>query len=176
VDNCLQKLKDIESDYADDSVQIRIRQKEFYAPQYLIEKIQQHINELIYQTAVCVIQKIGYSISSIKNEMIAQLNQIAKRHYCRIEKTVSKIEMQVHPVPKALAKTSLTSKNIVEQSNAFCSLWSVKKISVLSGSIEIHTAAHSMSLSVTKNVFLCYNCIFSILEGRYCCFNRCRSN
>ncbi len=176
MDNCLRELKDIENDYADDNVEIRIRQKEFYAPQYLIEKIKQHVNDLINQNAVCVIQKIGHSTSSIDEEMIVQLNQIARRHYCRIEKTESKIEMQVHSVPKALAKTSLSSKNTIEQSNLFCSSLSVRKISILNGSIEIHTAAHPTSLLVRESVFLSGIYILFILERRYCYYNRCKSN
>jgi len=146
-------LKEIENDYKDDNVQIRIRLKEFYAPQYLIDKIKQDVYELISQTTICIIQKIGNSIPSM-DEHITKLNEIARRYYCNIEKVDTKIEMQVHSVPKALEKTAVSSKQMIEQSNAFCSSMHIRKISVLNGSIELHTDDHSRSPSVRKYVFL----------------------
>ncbi|CAF4260209.1 unnamed protein product [Rotaria sp. Silwood2] len=143
VDNSLQQLKDIESDYKNDNVQIRIRQKEFYAPQYRIEEIKQRIYELICQTIICSIQMIENSLSLIDDNN-SQLNEIAKNYCCRIERIESKAEMQVFPIPKALTKTSSTPSLTIRQSDAFCSSLSVKKISVLNGSVEIYTADYSL--------------------------------
>ena len=61
--------------------------------------------------------------------------------------------MQVLPVPKALTKTTSTSKVLVEQANAFQLQLSVRKISVLNGSIEIHTVDHTTASPVRKIVF-----------------------
>ncbi|CAF4746587.1 unnamed protein product [Rotaria sp. Silwood1] len=147
VDNCLQQLKNIESDYKNDNVQIRIRQKEFYAPQYRIEAIKQHINELIYQSTTFTIQKLENSVC-LTDDDSARLNEIAKKHCCRIERIESNVEMQIHPIPKALITTSATSSLFIQQSNTFCSSLSVKKMSVLNGSIEVYTPDYSMPCSV----------------------------
>ena len=96
------------------------------------------------------------------DEQITKLNEIARRYYCNIEKIESKIEMQVHSVPKALAKTAVSSKQMIEQSNTFCSSMYIRKISVLNGSIELHTDDHCRSPSVRKYVFL---------NDRYSIFN-----
>jgi hypothetical protein len=151
MDYCLQQLKDIESEYKDDNVQIHIREKEFHAPQYLIDRIKQQINELICQTVVFVIQKIDNTTSLTDEENVA-LNKIAKQHNCRIENVESKHEMQVYSIPKALAETMFTSALIVEQSKTFCATSSMRKLSVLHGSIEVYTADQSRSIMVIASV------------------------
>ncbi|CAF1085138.1 unnamed protein product [Rotaria sp. Silwood1] len=161
VDNCLQQLKNIESDYKNDNVQIRIRQKEFYAPQYRIEAIKQHINELIYQSTTFTIQKLENSVC-LTDDDSARLNEIAKKHCCRIERIESNVEMQIHPIPKALITTSATSSLFIQQSNTFCSSLSVKKMSVLNGSIEVYTPDYSMPCSVSKQIFWTKLCVFPI--------------
>jgi hypothetical protein len=145
-------LKDLERQYSDDSVIIRIRQKEFYAPQYLIDKIKQQINAFICLTAVCVVQKIGDHIF-LTDQNNAQLTQIVKKYGCRIEKIDSKTEIQTFQIPKALNETSVTSSITIEQSNEFCSLLSVRKFSVSNGSVEIHQADRSMCLIVGESIF-----------------------
>ncbi|CAF3303678.1 unnamed protein product [Rotaria socialis] len=163
VDNYLQRFKDIENDYKNDNVKIRIRQKEFYAPQYLIETIKQHINELICHTTTCIIQTMENSISLTDDEK-TQLIEIAKRYYCSIERIESNTEVQICSIPIALTKTSSTSTAMIQQSKAFCSSLSVKKISVLNSSIEVYTADHSMPLLVSKSVVVTSTCILSIQE------------
>jgi hypothetical protein len=128
-------------------VKIRIRLKECSAPQYLTEKIKQKINELMFHTVICQFQNIGNFIQ-LTNDQNQQLSQIARHHYCRIEKIDTKTEMKVYSIPNALSQTPNTLNSIIEQSNAFCSTLSMRKISVLNGSIEIHLTNQSTSITV----------------------------
>ncbi|CAF1351161.1 unnamed protein product [Rotaria magnacalcarata] len=146
VDNCLQQLKDIENMYKNDNVQIRIRQKEFYAPQYLIEEIKKHIYELICQTAICTMQTIE-SLTALSDDDNVKLNEIAKKYCCSIERIESNVETEIHRIPKALTNTSSTPSLIIQKSNKFCSSLSVRKISVSNGSIEIYVPDYSTQLS-----------------------------
>ena len=109
-----------------------------------------------------VIQNIGSSVL-LNDEKIAQIDQIARQHYCRIERVESKSEMQVLPVPKALTKTTSTSKVLVEQSNAFQPQLSIRKISIRNGSIEIHLVDHVTVPPVREKVFFSDKYILSIL-------------
>lgn len=147
LDNCLEELKDIENEYKDDNVKIRIRQKEFNAPQYLIEKIKEKISELMFLLATSQFKKIGNSFI-LTNEQIKQLNQIARGNKCRIEKIDTKTEREVYSIPKTLSQSSNTSTFIIEQSNEFCSSLSMRKISVLNGSIEIYLTNQSTTIPV----------------------------
>ncbi|CAF1449677.1 unnamed protein product [Rotaria sordida] len=145
LENCVEQLNDIENEYKNDCVKIRIRQKEFSVPQYLIGKIKQKIHELMIQTIICKYQKIGNSIL-LNDDNNKQFYQIAKRNYCRIEKIEIKTEMNVYSIPKALSQTSNISNSIIQQSNEFTSSLSMKKISVLNGSIEIYLTNQSISI------------------------------
>jgi hypothetical protein len=147
LENSLQHLTDLQNQYIDDNVKIRIRQKEFCAPQYLIDKIKQQINQLISQSAICLIQKIGKNIL-LTDEDNSQLNKIATRNNCRIETIHSKNEIQVFTIPKSLTETSIPSKLIIEQSNQFSSSFTVSKISLSNGSIQIHKTDYSILSTV----------------------------
>jgi hypothetical protein len=124
----LHQLKDLERKYSDDGIVIRIRQKEFYAPQYLIDEIKHKINGFICQTAVFIIRKIG-DHSFLTDEDNVQLTQIVKKYGCRIEKIDSKVHIQTIQIPKALTKSLVTSNVLIEQSNQFSSSLSVRHIS-----------------------------------------------
>ncbi|UJR11256.1 hypothetical protein I4U23_015438 [Adineta vaga] len=138
IDNCLQQLADIENHYVNDNVKIRLQQKEFYAPQYLIEKIKEEINELICETVICTIKTIDNS-ALLSDENKAQLDRISTQYSCRIERVVSKTELQIFRIPKAVSNaTSPISNTMLEQSNQFCSSLSLRAISTSNISIQIH--------------------------------------
>ncbi|CAF3609150.1 unnamed protein product [Rotaria socialis] len=145
LENCIHELKDIENEYKDDCVKIRIRLKEFSAPQYLIDNIKQKIRELMIQIVTCQFHKIGNSIT-LTNDNNKQLNRIARHNYCRIEKLETKTEMKVYSIPKALSPSVNISNSIMLQSNEFVSALSMRKMSVLNGSIEIYLTNQSDSI------------------------------
>lgn len=153
LENCTEQLKDIQDEYKDDAVKIRIRSKEFCAPQYLIETIKQKIYELIYENIICQYEKIGNSITLTDNHK-NQLYKIAKYNYCRIEKLETKLDIKVYSIPKALSTTANVSSSIVQQSNELTSSLSIRQISVLKGSIEIYLRNTSDSISVSSKCSL----------------------
>ncbi|CAF1189241.1 unnamed protein product [Rotaria sp. Silwood1] len=145
LENCTEQLKDLEHEYKDDCLRIRIRDKEFSAPQYLIDRIQEKIKRLFIQTSTFQYQKLGDSLQ-ITDENYKKLNQIAQYNYCQIEKIETKAEMKAYSVPKALSPTLNISSSIIEQSNEFISSLSMRKIAILNGSIEIYLANETSSI------------------------------
>lgn len=129
-----------------------MRQKEFYAPQYLVDKITQEIMAFICFTTVFIVQKIGDHIF-LTDENNTHLTQIAEKYGCRIGKIDSKIEIQTFQVPRALTGTSVASSMIIEQSNQFYSLLSVGKFPIFDDSIEIHNACRAKLSMVIESSF-----------------------
>ncbi|CAF3631775.1 unnamed protein product [Rotaria sp. Silwood1] len=152
LENCTEQLKDLEHEYKDDCLRIRIRDKEFSAPQYLIDRIQEKIKRLFIQTSTFQYQKLGDSLQ-ITDENYKKLNQIAQYNYCRIEKIETKAEMKAYSVPKALSPTLNISSSIIEQSNEFISSLSMRKIAILNGSIEIYLANETSSILLMSEIF-----------------------
>lgn len=168
MDNCIEQLKDIEDEFKDDGVKIRMRQKEFRAPQYLIEKMKQRVKELIFQTVNYRFEKIGNSFE-LTDDNNNQLNRIAQHNYCRIEKIETKSEMKIYPIPKALSQLPNMSSSIIQQSKKFYSSLSVRKISVLNGSIEIYLTDQTISIPVRF-----FNILYPVLMPRQTFIFNCR--
>ncbi|CAF1342365.1 unnamed protein product [Didymodactylos carnosus] len=154
IDNCLQKLKDIETQYKDDNVKLRIRENTYHAPQYLIETIKQLITKLISYTVTFTVENIIEHNLTLADKEKSQLEYIAQKHNCKIVKIEIKTKRKICTIPKALTTSTIpsTSKLIIEQSNTFCSSFSMRKASVLNGSIEIHKARNFKSLMVDVGV------------------------
>lgn len=139
LDNCIDALKDIENEYKDDHVKIRIRLREFTAPQYLIAKIKQQINELIIEKSICRFQQIDNSIV-LTNEQRRKIYQIARNNHCQIETIEIKFDVEVYTIPNAPLSES--------QSDQSHSWMSARKISILNSSIEIYLTNQSNSIPV----------------------------
>ncbi|CAF1159377.1 unnamed protein product [Rotaria sordida] len=137
LENSIEQLKDIEDEHKDDCVKIRIRETEFSAPQYLIDKIHEKIKQLMIQPVIFQYKGIGNSVQ-LTDDDIKKVHHIAEYNYCRIEKIESKVEMKVYSIPKASSQLTNISSSIIQQSNEFISSLSMRKISVLNGSIEIY--------------------------------------
>ncbi|CAF1601334.1 unnamed protein product, partial [Didymodactylos carnosus] len=144
MDECSQKLKEIEIQYKHDNVKLGIRQNEFQAPVYLIDKIKESINKMIFETFTVTFETISHVPSS---EEISDLKQLAQQHNCHVDKIDTKTEIKVLSIPKGLAAAShLVSKLTIEQSNAFCSSTLVfRKASVSTASIKIHLVRSSLT-------------------------------
>ncbi|CAF1313135.1 unnamed protein product [Rotaria sp. Silwood1] len=145
IENCIDELQDIENEYKDDNVKIRIRLKEFSAPQYLIETIKEKLKGLMVQKTIFQYQKIGNSIELTDNHS-DELKRIARQNYCRIEGIETKTGMKLYSIPKALSQSSNVSSSIVQNSNEFISSLSARKISIMNGSIEIYLTNQSNTI------------------------------
>ncbi|CAF3806468.1 unnamed protein product [Rotaria sp. Silwood1] len=145
LENCIEQLKDIEDEYKDDCVKIRIRKTEFSAPQYLIDKIHEKIKQLMIQPVIFQYMEIENSVQ-LTDDDIKKIRHIAEYNYCRIEKIDSKMEMKVYSIPKASSQLTNISSSIIQQSNEFISSLSMRKISVLNGSIEIYLTDQTRSI------------------------------
>ena len=141
-------MKDIEEEYKDDCVKIRIRQKDFSAPQYLAEKIRQKINELMFRTFICQYQKIGDAII-LSAQQHEQIQRLIASFNCRIEKKETKTSMEVYSIPKALSSSVNTANSITEQSQEFSATLSVRKLTVSHGSIEIYLTNQVTTIPVS---------------------------
>ncbi|CAF0897838.1 unnamed protein product [Adineta steineri] len=137
LDHCCEQIQNIEDDYKDDHVKIRIRLKEFSASQYVAEKVKQKITDLILYTTICRFSKMSTEII-FTDDQRTHIYQIARKNYCRIEKIDNQTDWIVCPIPKAFSSSSATSNLTVQRSNEFCSGLSMKKISILQSSIEIY--------------------------------------
>ncbi|CAF1314178.1 unnamed protein product [Rotaria sordida] len=145
LDNCIEQLDDIENEYKNDNVKIRIRLKEFSSPQYLLETIEKKIQKLLPHRIVCQYEQIGNSIL-LTDYDYRQLNRLVYVNYGRIDQIETKTIMKVYSIPKASSTTSNISNSLIQQSNEFFSSLSMRKISVLNGSIEIYLTNQSSSI------------------------------
>lgn len=145
----MEEVKGIEEEYKDDGVKIRIRQKNFSAPQYLSETIRHKINELMFHVLICQYHKMGDSFV-LTTEQHEQIEKLVRSYYCRVEKMETKSSVEIYPIPKALSLVSNASNSVIEQSQQFSARLSVRKIAVANGSIEIHL------IKQVKSIPVCY--------------------
>ncbi|CAF2916335.1 unnamed protein product, partial [Rotaria sp. Silwood2] len=154
LDNCIEQLDDIENEYKNDSVKIRIRLKEFSAPQYLLETIEKKIQKLLIHRIICQYEQIGNSIL-LTDYDYRQLNRLVYANYGRIDQIETKTIMKVYSIPKASSIISNISNSLIQQSNEFFSSLSMRKISVLNGSIEIYLTNQSSSMPRDITIISC---------------------
>jgi len=129
-------LKNIELDYKDDNVKIHIRENSITAPQYLLMKMKQLIQSMIFQTATLNFQYIENAFILTEKDHL-QLKVLGQNYNCEIDKIDSKTKKELILLPKG--KFSSTSKHIIKESNRFYSSLSIpRKLSISNNTIEIH--------------------------------------
>lgn len=128
-------MKSIESDYKDDNVKIQIRENLIIAPQYLIMKMKQLIQSMIFQTANLNFQHIENAFTLTEQDQL-QLKVLAQNYNCVIDKIG--IETKQQPILLPVGRNASTSKHIIEESNQFFSSLSIqRKLSISNNTIEI---------------------------------------
>ena len=147
LDHCCEQIQDIEDEYKDDHVKIRLRSKEFSAPQYVAEKVKQKLNDLIFYSTVCRFRKMGHDIT-FTDDQCTHIYQIARRNYCRLEKIENQTDWIVCSIPRAISSSATTSNLTLKHSNELCSRLSMRKISILQSSIEIYLTQETTSIPV----------------------------
>ncbi|CAF0893082.1 unnamed protein product [Didymodactylos carnosus] len=131
---CLQELRDIEKEYADDCVDIinNIHNGEFLAPEYLKDQIEYRLGELILQFAAITYDYRAEICSTVVDREMVRLAATARRYHCRSEIEVQTFD-KIFTIPK------VTVDDNIEQSDVFYNSPLVfMKASVHNGSIEIH--------------------------------------
>ena len=145
LDECSQKLKDIESQYKGNDVKLNVIQNQFQAPDYLVGKMQTLINQMIFEAFTVTFDRVETGISqSLTAKEQLDLEQLALINNCQITKINSKSRTRVYSVPKALTTTSISrlSQFTIEQSILLCSSESTfQMVSILNASIELHTTS-----------------------------------
>ncbi len=140
MDNCSQNLHEIEAQYKDHNIKLNIRQNEFQAPEYLVEKIKKMINRMIFEIFTLTFDRIETKTSSqsLTAKEQAHLEYEILMNNCRIEKMEFISKRKSYSIPKAVA-ISKPSKHITEQSKILSSSeFAFQKMSILNASIEIH--------------------------------------
>jgi hypothetical protein len=147
VHHCSEQIQDIEDEYKDDYVKIRIRLKEFSAPQYVAEQVKQKIHNLIFYSTICRFRKIGNDMI-FTEEQRTHIYQIARRNYCRIEKIENEIDWIVCSIPNAFSQSAPTSNLTLQRSSDLCSGLCMKNISILQSSLQIYLTDQISSIPV----------------------------
>ncbi|CAF3978904.1 unnamed protein product [Rotaria magnacalcarata] len=157
LDECSEKLREIERQYTDDDVKFNVRQNEFQAPEYLVEKVKASINQMIFDNFTVTFELITPEASQVlttKEE--TELKYFALINNCRTMVIETKCKRKAFSVPKALTRTPISrlSKYITEQSTLFSSSdFIYYKAAVSHASIEIHsTSSHFMEENMDLTV------------------------
>ncbi len=129
-------MKNIELDFKDDHIKLQIREDSITAPQYLINKIKQLIQSMIFQTTSLIFQYLENALI-YSDKVLQQLNTTAKNFNCEIDKIDIETNKEAILLPKR--QNTSTSKYIIKQSEQFYSSLSIpKKLLISNHSIEIH--------------------------------------
>ena len=150
LENCLEQIQEIQNAYKDDNVEIRLRQKQINAPRYLMDTIKKKLSELLCYSTTFQFFSIG-SVIALTDEQHEQLNQIARKNYCRIEKIDRQTDWIVCSIPKALSFTVPKSNLLIERSNELCSSITMKKMAISRSTIEIYLEDQNVSLLVRQS-------------------------
>ncbi|CAF0983783.1 unnamed protein product [Rotaria sordida] len=141
LDNYVHEIKNLEIDYKDDNIKIKIRENIIIAPQYLIIKIKQLIQSKIFQTITLIFRYIKNAFILTEKDHL-KLTTLAQNYHCEINKIDTATKKELIILPKG--KNTTTSKYIMNQSNQFYSSLSIwKKLSISNNTIEIHTSYDS---------------------------------
>ncbi|UJR07650.1 hypothetical protein I4U23_011938 [Adineta vaga] len=154
LDNCISQLKQIELDYKDDNVHIQIHSNLLTAPQYLIVKIKQLIQSLLFHTTTLTFRYIENGITLTEHDQL-QLKTIGQNHNCQLDHIDTQTEKEIILLPKS--KDTPTSKYIMKKSEEFyTSLTPVWKLSVETNTIELRPASNPTSditvISTTEDI------------------------
>ncbi len=144
----MHELKTIELNHRDDNVKIQIRENRIHAPQYLINKIKQLIQSMIYQTKILTFQSIQNAFV-FKDKDYSSLKSIARNYNCELEQIKTEIKRELIILPKGI-KNASASKYIIKESKQFYSSLSIPRIlSISNHTIEIH---QSYDLTVSFSI------------------------
>ncbi len=149
-------MKTIELNHRDDNVKIQIRENRIDAPQYLINKIKQLIQSMIYQTKILTFQSIQNAFV-FKDKDYSSLKSIARNYNCELEEIKTEIKRELIILPKG--KNASASKYIIKESKQFYSSLSIPRIlSISNHTIEIHK---SYDLTVSFSIEFFRSFVFS---------------
>ena len=136
-------MRQIEINNKSYDVELRLRSKEFSAPQHLKDEIESNIKQLLSQSSTLTFKSIELT-KDIAETAEKYVKIIARRSRCYITTTI-KYKSQYCIIPKA-------SKSIVKQSDDFLSSSDVfNRINIANGSIEVRTgdiALQKVSLKI----------------------------
>ncbi|CAF3728572.1 unnamed protein product [Rotaria sp. Silwood1] len=146
LDNYVHEIKNLEIDYNDDNVKIQIRENIIIAPQYLIKKIKQLIQSMIFQTSILIFQYIKNAFILTEKDHL-KLKTFAQNYHCEINKIDIETKKDLIILPKG--KNVSTSKYITNESNQFYSTLSMwRKLSISNNTIEIHKS-YDLTVDIT---------------------------
>ena len=170
LENCVPQLKHIELEHKDDNVKIIIRENLFYAPQYLISKIKDMINSLIFLRSIITFQTIQNNFMLTTNENF-ELEKIAQKFSCQIDRIDIENNNEIIKLPKTQGTSTikLISKLVIQQSNQFLNTQTIfKRLSTSNdhSAIEIHKTIHSKIPIVSYIQKKLFFFSISILLGR----------
>ncbi|CAF3683738.1 unnamed protein product [Rotaria sp. Silwood1] len=146
LDNYVHEIKNLEINYNDDNVKIQIRENIIIAPQYLIKKIKQLIQSMIFQTSILIFQYIKNAFILTEKDHL-KLKTFAQNYHCEINKIDIETKKDLIILPKG--KNVSTSKYITNESNQFYSTLSMwRKLSISNNTIEIHKS-YDLTVDIT---------------------------
>lgn len=166
LDECSEKLRDIEHQYKDDNVKFCVRQNEFQAPEFLIRKMKELINQMIFDTFTI---EFNGTLTDTEESELKHLALINNFQTINIE---AKPKTKICSIPKAVTQNPISnlSKFIKEQSTIILSSESIfYKKSVLQASIEIHIISEqflNQKVQIARMIFVFFLHSFH-LDGYY---------
>jgi hypothetical protein len=95
--------------------------------------------------------------NTLTDDERTEINQIARRNYCRIEKIDSQTDWIVCSIPKAFSSSVPASNLAIQRSSELCASLSMRKISILQSSIEIYLINPTTSIPVRLTFFSQFN-------------------
>lgn len=105
-------------------MKINIKKKEFYASEYQKSQIETCLEKLLSQRVIKTLKTFElYDYNPDK--FCSKIRNLAENHqtFCDIKTTA---KLRTYSIPKGHGKLSHTSKSIIEQSEIFCSTFSVQ--------------------------------------------------
>jgi hypothetical protein len=140
-------------------VELRLREHEFLAPEYLREEIESRIIKLLSHSATLTFKSIQLS-KDIAEQANKHLKFLLPRNYCNIH-TELEYQSRCYAIPKASSSNMQVSKSILEQSDQFrCSMEVFNGIVIKNGSIEIRTGDIALQkvseISILNYIFLLF--------------------
>ncbi|CAF2676114.1 unnamed protein product [Rotaria sp. Silwood2] len=146
LDNYVHEIKNLEIDNKDDNVKIQIRENIIIAPQYLIMKIKQLIQSMVFQTIILTFRYIKNAFILTEKDDL-KLKSLAQNYNCEINKIDIETKKELIILPKG--KNISTSKYIINESNQFYSSLSIwRKLSISNNIIEIHKS-YDLTVDIT---------------------------
>ncbi|CAF3078094.1 unnamed protein product [Rotaria sp. Silwood2] len=129
-------FNDKDTDKKNDNVKIQIRENIILSPQYLIMKIKQLVQSMVFQTSTTIFRYIQNAFTLTEKDQ-SKLKNLAQNYNCEINKINIETKKELIILPKE--KNVTTSKYITNESNQYyfsLTIW--RKLSMSHNTIEIH--------------------------------------